>query len=147
MINKNEIIIVEKNIEFSKETVWNAITQIDQMKQWFFEQIESFEPIVGFKTSFDVKSGVRIFRHIWKISEVIPQNIIVYSWKYEGYEGDSFVTFELQLNNSETNLKIINKIVEDFSADIPEFQRDSCVAGWEYFLDRLNSYLQSVSDI
>ena len=111
MKSKNEPLIVEKQLEASRETVWNAITQIDQMKEWFFEQIENFEPIVGFETSFDVKSGDRVFPHLWKISEVIPESKIVYNWKYEGYAGDSFVTFELKPQNDGTQIKIINTIV------------------------------------
>ena len=143
MRSKNEPLIVEKQLEASIETVWNAITQIDQMKQWYFEQIKNFEPVVGFKTSFIIKSGDRVFPHLWKITEVIPQNRITYRWKYEGYAGDSYVTFKLESKNNGTQIKVITKIVEDFTDDIPEFQPESCIAGWEYFLDRLNSYLQN----
>jgi uncharacterized protein YndB with AHSA1/START domain len=125
----NEPIVVEKQLDFPIETVWNAITQLDQMKLWFFEQIEAFEPVVGFETSFIVKSDERVFSHLWKISEVNPPNRITTNWKFEGYPGDSFVTFELQTANGGTLLKVVNKIVEGF-------------AGWEYFLDRLHSYLQ-----
>lgn len=143
MISSNSPFIVQKQLEFSKETVWKAITQIDQMQQWFFEQIKTFEPIVGFETSFVVKSGERVFPHLWKITEVIPENKIVYSWKYDGYAGDSFVTFELKSQNNGTQLKIINEIVEDFTDDIPEFQPESGLDGWKYFLNRLNLYLQN----
>lgn len=140
---ENELLIVEKQLNNNIELVWKAITQIDQMKQWFFEQIEKFEPIVGFETSFIVKSGDRVFPHLWKITEVIPQNRITYNWRYEGYAGNSYVTFKLESKNNGTQIKVITKIVEDFTDDIPEFQPESCIAGWEYFLDRLNSYLQN----
>ena len=40
-------------------------------------------------------------------------------------------------------MKVITNIVEDFQDHIPEFQPESCIAGWEYFLDRLDSYLQN----
>ena len=113
------------------------------MKQWFFEQMENFEPVVGFETSFVVKSGDRIFPHLWKITEVIKESRIVYSWKYEGYEGDSFVTFLVTENNSGTEITVTTEIIEDFTDNIPEFQPESCIAGWEYFLNRLNSYLQN----
>ncbi len=134
-------LIVTKQLEASPLTVWNAITKLDQMQQWFFEQIENFEPIVGFETNFVVKSGDRVFPHLWEITEVIKESKIVYSWKYEGYEGDSFVTFLLTENNSGTEISVTTKIVEDFTDGIPEFQHESCIAGWEYFLDRLNTYL------
>jgi len=144
MKSKDSPLIVERTLEFSKETVWNAITQIDQMKQWFFEQIKTFEPVVGFETSFVVKSGDIVFPHLWRITEVIPENKIVYSWKYEGYAGNSFVTFEVNPQDNGTQLKITNDIVEDFTEDIPEFKPESCLAGWEYFLNRLDLYLQNM---
>jgi len=143
MKSNNEPLIVEKQLEASIETVWNAITQIDQMKEWFFEQIENYEPSVGFETRFDVKSGERVFPHLWKITEVNPPNEITTNWKYEGYKGNSIVTFKLESENNKTNMKVITKIVEDFQDDIPEFSHESCVGGWNYFLERLNSYLQN----
>ena len=57
--------------------------------------IESFEPKIGFKTQFKVKSEDRTFTHLWTITEVEPLKKIVYNWKYEEYAGDSFVYFEL----------------------------------------------------
>ena len=141
MKKNNEPLIVTRQLKASIKSVWNAITQHNQMKQWFFEQIENFEPVVGFETSFLVKSGERIFPHLWKIIEVIEESKIVYSWKYEGYAGDSFVTFYLVENNSGTNITITTEIIKDFTDSIPEFQPESCIAGWKYFLERLNAYL------
>ena len=142
MESKNEPLVVEKQLEASVETVWEAITETNKMKEWFFEQIENFEPVVGFETNFVVKSGDRIFSHLWKITQVIHEHKIVYNWKYDGYVGDSFVTFQLKPLNSGTHIRVITSIVEDFIDDIPEFQPESCITGWEYFLERLNLYLQ-----
>ena len=142
MKSKNELLVVEKHLEFPIETVWNAITQVDQMKEWFFEQIENYEPFVGFETRFDVKSESRVFPHYWKITYVNPPNEITTNWKYEGYEGNSIITFKLESENNKTNMKVITNVVEDFQDGIPEFSRESCLGGWNYFLDRLNSYLQ-----
>jgi len=138
----DEPIIIEINLPLPIEKVWSAITDLPQMHQWFFEQINNFEPVIGFETRFNVQSENRVFPHLWKITEVIPPSTITTSWKFEGYEGSSFVTFKLELKNGKTNLKVITKIVEDFQDDIPEFSRESCIGGWNYFLDRLNSYLQ-----
>ena len=135
-------IIVEITLPFPIEKVWRAITELPQMHKWFFEQIENFEPIVGFETRFDVKSESRVFPHLWKVTEVNPPYIITTNWKYEGYTGNSLVTFHLSEAKGKTNLKVITKIVEDFQDDVPEFSKESCLGGWHYFLDKLNSYLQ-----
>ena len=95
MSDTNEPIIVEQTFNTSINNVWNAITKVDQMRQWFFENIESFKPEVGFATQFSVQSQNRSFLHIWKLTEVVPLKKIIYNWKYGGYSGDSFVMFEL----------------------------------------------------
>jgi len=67
-------IIVEATYPIAIEKVWAAITELEQMRQWFFENIEDFQPVVGFETKFVVKSEDKTFTHLWKIKEVIPKN-------------------------------------------------------------------------
>jgi uncharacterized protein YndB with AHSA1/START domain len=38
----NQPIIIEQPYNKNIETVWNAISQLDQIKQWFFEKITAF---------------------------------------------------------------------------------------------------------
>ena len=124
------------------EKVWKAITEKDQMKQWFFEDIKDFKAEAGFETEFDVAFENRNFRHQWKITEVIPPVKIKYNWKYGGYAGDSFVTFELSEQNAKTRLKLIHEVVQDFPAEEAAFSRKSMQEGWNYLIgQRLKSYL------
>lgn len=135
---------VEQTFDVSPGELWNAITELSQMTQWFFENIESFEPKVGFETRFVVENEGRTFPHLWKITEVESYKKISYNWKYEGYAGDSFVTFELFELGEKTKLKLVHTITKDFPPNIPEFTRESCMAGWNYFIvQRLNDYLKS----
>jgi len=141
---KDEPIIVEQVFDSSIKEIWTAITKLDQMKQWFFDNIESFKPEIGFETQFDVHSGERLFRHLWKITEVVPMKKIKYNWKYEGFEGDSFVIFELFEENKQVRLKLSCEIIEDFQSNIPEFERASCIGGWNYFIkERLTAFLSN----
>jgi len=72
-MRKNNIpVVVEQTFNASIDTVWNAITEIDQMRQWFFENIPDFKPEVEFETQFNVTSGDRNFFHQWKVTEVLP---------------------------------------------------------------------------
>ena len=126
--------------------MWNAITHIDHMRQWYFEQIPAFKPEVGFTTQFNVQSQDRHFIHIWRVTEVIPLKKIKYNWRYENYPGDSFVTFELFQDVTQMKLKLICDIVKNFPNGIPEFTRESCYAGWNYLLNEsLNNFLQRES--
>ena len=70
MRKEDEPIVVEQTFNASIETVWNAITDIDQMRQWYFENIPSFEPKVGFETQFNVQCQGRDFLHMWKVTEL-----------------------------------------------------------------------------
>ena len=88
-------IIVSVNLDSSKEILWGAITEPAQMKKWFFENIPDFQAHIGFETSFVVENEGRTFTHQWKITEVIPQQSITYSWRYSEYPGDSFVALPL----------------------------------------------------
>jgi uncharacterized protein YndB with AHSA1/START domain len=142
MKKEDKPVVVEETFNKSVEEVWSAITELDQMVKWYFDNIPEFKPEVGFETKFIVKSEERTFPHLWKIVEVIPNKKIKYNWKYENYPGDSYVTFELFDEEGSTKLVVTNEVVEDFPNDIPEFKRESCKAGWNYFIkERLKNFL------
>lgn len=136
-------IIVEQTFSADIQTVWNSMTQIDLMRQWYFEDIPDFKPEVGFETQFNVENEGRNFLHLWKVTEVAAPHKITYNWKYDDYPGDSFVTFELNEHNGLTTLKLTHAVHESFPENIPEFSRESCLGGWDYFIrKRLNEYLE-----
>lgn len=136
-------IIVERIFKRPIEIVWQAITVKDQMVQWFFENIPDFKAEVGFKTEFLIENEGRKFTHLWEIVEVIPKKRIVYDWRYKEYDGAGTVYFEITEENDTSKLTIINLGLETFPQDVPEFKRESCESGWNYFINRLHSHLNS----
>jgi uncharacterized protein YndB with AHSA1/START domain len=135
--------VVEQIFDTSIKNVWDSITIVNKMKKWFFKQITSFEPKVGFETSFIVKVDDRIFPHLWKLTEVVQMKKIVYDWRYDGYEGRVNVVFELFENDNKTLLRLTNSVVEDFSDNVPEFKRKSGLEGWKFFIQNsLKQYLK-----
>ncbi len=143
MRKNDEPIIVEQTFNTSVDIVWNSITEIDKMRQWYFENIPSFKPEVGFEIRFNVQSQDRSFLHIWKVTEVVPLKMIAYNWKYENYPGDSLVKFELFEENNSTKLRLTHQVLEDFPDDIPEFKRESGVEGWTFFIRKsLKKFLE-----
>ena len=136
-------IIIKQTFNRSVKDVWKAISDVKQMRLWFFDNIPDFKAQVGFETRFNIKSGDRNFLHLWKIIEVEPLKKIVYNWKYDGYSGDSFVVFELVGQGNKTDLRLTHQVVEDFPRDIPEFSVESCKAGWTFFINQnLKRYLE-----
>ena len=138
-------IILEFTYPTSIEKVWTAITEADQMRKWFFEDIKDFQATEGFETKFAIQVGERTYTHQWKIREAIPLQRISYNWNYEEYNGDGHVTFDLMENEGGTQLRLTDIITRNYPDDIPEFKRESGVEGWNFLLgQRLKEYLTQV---
>ncbi|WP_340114346.1 SRPBCC family protein [Maribellus mangrovi] len=141
-----EPVIIRESFAASDEKVWAVLTVLEEMKQWYFDNIDAFRAEVGARSKFEVVSRDRIFTHLWEVEEAIPGKKLVVNWKYAEYPGDSIVIFELEEKSGHTELILTMKVLEDFPDDIPEFKRESCVGGWEFFIrERLKSYLENNS--
>lgn len=139
-------IIIEQVFNTNVENLWEAITVLDKMKQWFFEAIESFEPVVGFETNFVIQIEDRLFPHLWKIIEVEENKKIVYDWSYDGYPGKSIVTFELFEDGADSKIILTATVLEPFPNNILEFKRENGIDGWNYFIrKRLKEFLEEYS--
>lgn len=142
LMNKENPIVVTTSFNQPAERVWRAITQREEMVQWYFEQIEAFEPRVGFETRFTVRSGGRNFVHHWRVTEVAPGRKISYDWLYPDFPGMGLVSFQLEEKEGTTQLSLFCWGIESFPQHIPEFSREACKGGWNYFItQRLAAYL------
>ena len=132
---KNEPVIVERVYNAPVEKVWEALTNVEKMRQWYFPMLDEFEPEVGFETRFDVVNGGKIFPHIWKVAGVVPGRKISYEWKFGGYPGDSLVSFELFDEDGKTRIVLTHEKVETFRGDInPDLAKHNFVQGWTHFI-------------
>lgn len=142
MKTTDEQIVVVNLYDHPVNKVWKAITDFDEMRLWYFSKIDQFEPVIGSKSNFLVEVEDRRYTHMWEVTEVVANEKIRYNWKYEEHEGDSFVNFVLNKLGEKTELILSCDVVADFSSEIPEFQRENCIAGWNYFLNgRLRDHL------
>ena len=145
MNKTDQSIVVQQHFKSPIARVWKTITDQEQMKQWFFPQMETFRPEIGFETRFDVSFDGKTYTHHWKIVEVIPLKRITYNWKYGGLPGDSFVTFVLVEIPDGTQLTLTHQITEKFPKNDPAFSRESTLSGWNYFIkNSLKEYLERV---
>ncbi len=129
----NKPVVVETIYKASKEKVWNAITDKNEMKKWYFD-IADFKPEVGFEFQFIGGTPEKSYLHLCKITEAVKESKLSYSWRYDGYEGKSFVTFELTAEGDNTKLKLTHKDLETFPADNPDFAKKNFEEGWNYIL-------------
>ena len=126
---KQEPFVIERTFNAPIEKVWDAISNKEAMKQWYFDLAE-FKPEAGFEFQFDGGPEDRRYKHLCKITEVIPGKKLRYSWRYDGYEGNSFVTWELFAEGDKTRLKLTHEGLETFPENIPDFAKSNFVQGW-----------------
>jgi len=132
---KHEPFVIERVYQAPADRVWQAITDKDQMKQWYFD-IAAFRPEVGFEFQFEGRNEGRVYLHLCKVTEVVPGKKLKYSWRYKGYEGLSFVTFELFAEGDKTKLRLTHEGLETFP-DQPDFRRENFEAGWTALIGEL----------
>jgi uncharacterized protein YndB with AHSA1/START domain len=130
---KNEPFVIERTLNASSERVWKAITNKDQMKEWYFNLTE-FEPEVGFEFTFEGGSKEMTYVHLCKITRVEPGKLLQYSWRYRDYPGNSFVTWELFPEDDKTRLKLTHEGLETFPTDNKDFARSSFEKGWTHII-------------
>lgn len=123
-------LVVERTLNAPAEKVWQAITDPDQMKQWYFD-LPGFQPVVGYEFEFTGgPTPERQYRHVCKITEVVAGERLTYSWRYAGYPGESFVTFALETRGEQTLLRLTHRGLETFPADNPDFAAKNFAEGW-----------------
>ena len=131
----NEPFVIERTFNAPIAKLWKAITDKDEMKQWYFD-IAEFKPEVGFEFQFTAGKDATKYLHLCKITEVIAGKKLSYSWRYDGYAGNSFVSFELFEEGNKTRLKLTHEGLETFPASNPDLAKGNFVAGWNHILDK-----------
>ena len=137
-----EAITLERIFDAPIGRVWTALTDVDQMQEWYFD-LKEFKPHVGFEFEFIVEHEGNSYHHLCRVTEVIPEEKIAYTWRYKGEPGDSLVTFELASEGDKTRLKLTHTGIETFP-QTPAYARKNFENGWNAILDsELRQYLES----
>ena len=123
-----ESVIVERTLNAPVMRVWQALTDVDQMREWYFD-LKDFKPQVGFEFEFVVEHEGTTYHHLCRVTEVIPQKKIAYTWRYKGEPGDSLVTIELFADGDNTRLKLTHAGIETFPKT-PAYARKNFEQGW-----------------
>lgn len=134
---KTEAFVIERIFNASIEIVWKAITDKEKMKRWYFDLAE-FKPVVGFEFQFEGGEEGKSYLHLCKVTEVIPNKKLQYSWRYDGYAGNSFVTWELfDEGENKTRLKLTHEGLETFPTDNPDLAPHNFAEGWNMIIGTL----------
>ena len=130
---QSEPIVIERTYNATVATVWKAITDNNEMKKWYFD-IAAFKPEPGFEFQFtgQGKEGEK-YVHLCKVIEVVKEKKLTYSWRYDGFEGNSLVTFELCAQGNGTKLILTHTGLETFPATANNaFAKENFIEGWTY---------------
>src|SRR5881398_3686421 len=134
-------VVMERTFNAPVARVWRALTDADEMRQWYFD-LKEFKPKVGFEFEFVVEHEGNSYHHLCRVTEVIPQKKLAYTWRYKGHEGDSLVTFELFADGDETRLKLTHQGLQTFPKTAA-FARKNFEAGWTAIIDsELKQFLE-----
>ena len=131
MPTKNDVadtVVIERTFNAPVGRVWKALTDVKEMRQWYFN-LKQFKAEAGFEFEFVVEHKGMTYHHLCKVTEVIPQKKLAYTWRYKGHEGDSLVTFELAAASNRTQLKLTHDGLDTFPK-LPSFARKNFEAGW-----------------
>ena len=128
-----DAIILERTLNAPVARVWKALTEIDQMRAWYFD-LKEFKPEVGFEFEFIVEHEGNSYHHLCRVIEVLPERKIAYTWRYKGEQGDSLVTFQLSPQGERTRLKLTHTGIETFPRT-PAYARKNFQNGWKAIVD------------
>jgi len=140
----NQPIVLERIFNVPISQVWKAISDRDEMAKWYFDLVE-FKAETGFKFQFSGgPSPERQYLHICEITGVVNERKLSYSWRYDGYRGNTLVTFELsEREDNSTLLKLTHSGLETFPEENPDFAKANFVKGWnEIINESLKKYLE-----
>ena len=137
-----EAVVIERTFDAPIARVWAALTNVDEMRRWYFD-LKEFKPEVGFEFEFVVEHDGNTYHHLCKVTEVIPQKRIAYTWRYKGEPGESLVTFELFEDGEKTRLKLTHTGIETFP-ETPAYARKNFEAGWTQLIgSELKQFLEN----
>ena len=141
--NKQVPLIIERVFNAPVSKIWRAITDKNEMKKWYFD-LPEFKAETGFEFQFWGGDDIKQYLHLCKVIEVINEQKLSYSWKYDNYNGYSVVTFELFAEGNNTRLKLTHSGIESFPKNDTAFTKQSFENGWTHILDEsLKAYTEA----
>ncbi|MBS1662303.1 MAG: SRPBCC domain-containing protein [Bacteroidetes bacterium] len=126
-------IVIQRTYKASAKRIWQAITDPKEMNIWWdIPAGTAFEPTPGFVARFVTHYNGIDFKHVFTVKEAIPNKKLSYDWRFEGYPGNSNVTFELEpAADGATSLTLTHTGLETFEGDrFPELAIKNFEGGW-----------------
>jgi uncharacterized protein YndB with AHSA1/START domain len=137
-------ITLSRSFDASPEQVWAALTDKNQLKQWYFD-IPDFAPVPG--TVFDFYEGpAREYLHRGKVLAAEPNRRLQHTWMHPSHsKGESVLTWEIAPDGERTKVTLHHEGTENFAGAGPAFSRANYEAGWDALLNiQLRNHLYGI---
>lgn len=133
--------VIEHVFNAPVDKVWQALTDKNKIKEWYFSQVKEFKPVIGFDFRFTNDGSAYVKE--WVVTDIIEEKKLAHTWAYKGYPGISEVTFEIFGEGNKTRLKLTHTGLESFPAD-PHFARHNFESGWTRIIgSNLKNFLEN----
>lgn len=130
-------------------TLWNAITNADEMKHWYFH-IEDFNLAPGSVYTFYEKQDGGTYLHRCKVLEVKPMELFEHTWEHPSHsKGSSVLKWELlPIDDNNSSLTITHSSLENFSDAGEAFTPENYEFGWKGIISiMLRNYLNGIEKL
>ncbi|MGC1585335.1 MAG: SRPBCC domain-containing protein, partial [Rhodomicrobium sp.] len=125
-------VIVERDIHYSLEKIWRALTQPHLIEEWLMKN--DFKPVVDHRFNLRADWGAVDCQ----VMAVEPMKTLSYTWAAYGLE--SVVTWTLTPTNTGTRLRMEQS---GFRPDQPQFYQGA-KGGWQQFFAALEQVLARI---
>ncbi len=141
------VISIEAIFDTTKEKVWEAITNPDIMKVWYFD-ISNFNLSVGTEFSFYGSDGTSHL-HKCKVLNFEENKFLQHTWSYPNdSKGNSVVSWNIKDVDGKVKVILTHEGIESFADSGPDFVSENFVMGWNELLKtNLRNYLYGIKKI
>jgi uncharacterized protein YndB with AHSA1/START domain len=139
---RDQPLVIERVFSAPIALLWRALTNKADIERWFFD-LPDFQARSGFEFAFSVEHQGTTYSHLCRVTEVVPEQKLAYTWRYEGHAGDSLVSYELFAEGSRTRLRLTHSGLGAFPGT-PQFARKNFLGGWTFISDALGDFAENV---
>lgn len=132
-----QCITVQQAICAPTEKVWQALTDPNEMKKWYFD-MPDFAAVPGHVFSFEAGSEDQKYYHELEILEVDPNKKLVHTWTYpELSQAVTTVEWTLEDSDGATLVTLKHSGVSAFSGLGKDFRQQSFENGWQEIVTKM----------
>ena len=143
-----DIVKVEAVFDATKSQVWEALTNTEIMKVWYFD-ISNFKLAVGSEFSF-YEGDKKEYLHEGEILKVEQNVLLQHTWKHpQQSKGSSIVTWEIEESgDNKVKVTLSHEGLENFADGGPNFAPANYEMGWNAIVKtNLRNYLYGIKKI